>query len=266
MRPFFLEGQEIFNTPGLLNLAHTRTIVDPRIGGKLAGKIGRTTLGLLVADDEAPGNRDDQGDSAFGRTAQFFIGRARYDLYSESHIGAIVTDREFIYRYNRVAGIDGRLRVGQSHGVEFNAITSANRDEAGLDTSGPAFDVRLARDSRRLDYGIRYHRIDPEFDTAAGFIRRVDIQQTDATLSYRWWPEAAIISWGPNVDYSRNHDHAGILQDEEYRVGLTSRFARNSSARASIQRQLERFHGVNFDSTRPASRSMAPSMLTGGIA
>ena len=111
-RPFFLEGQEIFNTPGSLNLLHTRTIVDPRIGGKLTGKVGRTTLGVLVAYDETPGKRGDPDGDAFGRTAQLFIGRTRYDLYSESHIGAIVTDREFI---DSLAGVDGRLQVGRSH-------------------------------------------------------------------------------------------------------------------------------------------------------
>ena len=34
LRPFFLEGQEIFNMPGPVNFVHTRTIVDPRYGGK----------------------------------------------------------------------------------------------------------------------------------------------------------------------------------------------------------------------------------------
>ena len=103
LRPFFLEGQEVFSTRGSANLVHTRTIVDPRYGGKLTGKVGKTTLGVLVADDQAPGKRDDPADPAFGQTAQFFVGRVRYDMYTESYIGAIVTDREFMDAYNRVA-------------------------------------------------------------------------------------------------------------------------------------------------------------------
>ena len=55
LRPFFLEGQEVFTLPGQINLLHTRTIVDPRYGAKLTGKVGNTTLGILVANDEAPG-------------------------------------------------------------------------------------------------------------------------------------------------------------------------------------------------------------------
>ena len=55
LRPFFLEGQEIFRIAGPVTFIHTRTIVDPRYGAKLSGKIGKTTIGLLVANDEAPG-------------------------------------------------------------------------------------------------------------------------------------------------------------------------------------------------------------------
>ena len=73
-RPFFLEGQETFAAATPTNLVHTRTIVDPRFGAKLTGKIGRTTLGVFMADDEAPGRLDDRADPAFGTTAQSFIG------------------------------------------------------------------------------------------------------------------------------------------------------------------------------------------------
>ena len=91
-RPFFLEGQEIFLTSTPLNLLHTRTIVDPRFGGKLTGKVGDTTLGVVVADDQAAGRLDDLDDPRFGTTAQTVVGRARYDLYPESYFGAIMTD------------------------------------------------------------------------------------------------------------------------------------------------------------------------------
>ena len=56
LRPFFLEGAEIFQFRGPVNLVHTRTIVDPEYGGKLTGKVGKTTVGVLYANDEAAGN------------------------------------------------------------------------------------------------------------------------------------------------------------------------------------------------------------------
>src|SRR5882762_3073984 len=71
LRPFFLEGQEIFSLQGPVNLVHTRTIVDPRYGAKLTGKVRKMTMGIVVANDEGPGKVDDRNDPAFDKSAQF---------------------------------------------------------------------------------------------------------------------------------------------------------------------------------------------------
>jgi hypothetical protein len=74
LRPFFLEGQEIFQLVGMPRAVETRRIVDPRYGAKLSGKIGnRSSIGLLVADDEAPGKTEDVFDPAHGKRAQSVI-------------------------------------------------------------------------------------------------------------------------------------------------------------------------------------------------
>ena len=255
LRPFFLEGQETFDTPSSVNLVHTRTIVDPQFGGKLTGKIGKTTLGVLVANDKAPGKRDDPVDPGLGKTGQVFIGRARYDLYAESYIGGIFTDREFLDAYSRVAGVDGRFRIGPSHSMQFVAVTSANRDEAGSETSGPMTDVSVRRDGRNFDYGIQYNSIDPEFDTATGFVRRVDVRRLDADVAYSWWPERWVINWGPGFFYQRNVDHAGILQDEHFRMTVGGSFANNIFVRIDGRRELERFRSIDFRKTRFSFRN-----------
>ena len=255
LRPFFLEGQEIFRTPGRTNLVHTKTIVDPQIGGKLTGKTGKTTLGVLVANDAAPGKFDDPSEYGFGETANFVIGRARYDLYSQSYIGAIMTDREFLDSYSRVAGVDGRFRLGQTHRAEFLAVTSSHRDLDGIAGSGPMFDAGFRRDGRHLSYSAGFNSIDPDFHTDAGFVRRVDMQQFDADIGYEWWPESWLISWGPEFRYRRNVDHAGVLQDEDFRADLRARFARNIFFRADGQREMERFEGIDFHKTRFSMRN-----------
>ena len=246
LRPFFLEGQEIFDTPGQINLVHSRTIVDPRVGGKLTGKAGNTTLGVLVADDEAPGRRDDLTDPGYGKTAQFFLGRARYDLYSESYIGGIFTDREFLDSYSRVGGIDGRFRLGATHNLRFVAVASANRDEEGQAKTGPMFGVGVGRDSRHWNYRVNYDSVDPDFYTLVGFVRRVDTRRTDANISYRWWPEGTIINWGPSFSYNRILDHDGVLQDEDYRANINLRMTNNVFVRANTRREMERFNEIDF--------------------
>ena len=250
LRPFFLEGQEIFNLPGPVNFVHTRTIVDPRYGAKVTGKVGKTTLGVLVANDEAPGNLDDVGDPAFGKSANVLIARARYDLYSESHIGAIVTDREFLNSYSRLGGIDGQFRLSDTTSIGFRAITTQNRDLDLLDTSGDMFDVGLRSQGRNLNYFVAGYTIDPEFNTDVGFVRRRDIKAIISQLGYRWWPESWLINWGPEVSYGRNYNFEDILEDEERRVGVNFSFARNIRFGVSANQDMERFGGINFDKRR----------------
>ena len=247
-RPFFLEGQEIFAAATPTTLVHTRTMVDPRYGGKLTGKVGRTTVGVFMADDEAPG-RVDKSDPAFGRTSQSFIGRVRYDLYGDSYVGAIATDREFVDDYNRVGGVDGRLRLGQTHAVNFLAVQSDHRDSIAGDLRGPVMEADFSRQARNLSYAVSHSRIDPDFRTAVGFVPRVDIQRTDANVQYRWWPEGTIINWGPRFTYLRNHNHDGVLEDEQFRGEVDLELVRNVRFGAGITRDLERFEGIDFRKT-----------------
>ena len=246
LRPFFLEGQEIFTIPGPVTFVHTRTIVDPRFGAKLTGKVGRNTLGILVADDEAPGKRDDPTDPAFGQTAQFFVGRYRYDLYGESHIGALVTDREFMDGYNRIAGLDGQFRLGRTNRVNVYAFQSRTRDEVRVERSGPAYGWILRHSGRNLSYSFGSGSTDPDFRALAGFVRRVDEHQIITRASYRWWPENWLTNWGPRTNYSRNYDFDSTLQDEAAGAGLDFTFARSVTAGIGADRAMERFGGIDF--------------------
>ncbi|MDH5715303.1 MAG: carbohydrate binding family 9 domain-containing protein, partial [Candidatus Aminicenantes bacterium] len=52
-RPFFLEGMEIFQFPEI-EMVYTRRIINPFLGAKLTGKVGRLTYGFLSAYDLNP--------------------------------------------------------------------------------------------------------------------------------------------------------------------------------------------------------------------
>jgi TolB-like protein len=262
LRPFFLEGQEIFNLPGPVNFVHTRTIVDPRYGGKVTGKVGKTTVGMLIANDEAPGKLDDISDPNFGQSANVLIGRVRYDMYSESHLGAIVTDREFGDTHSRLAGVDGNFRLNGSTSIGFRAITTQNRDvDSGIpsglnDTSGNMFDVGMTSQGRNLNYFVAGYTIAPDFNTDVGFVRRRDIRAVTSRVGYRWWPEGWLINWGPEANYGRNYNfakpaqnEASVLLDEERSAGVNFSFAKNIRVSARVNRDLERFGGINFNKT-----------------
>ena len=248
-RPFFLEGQEIFQTATPLTLVHTRTIVDPRFGGKLTGKVGQATLGFVVADDEAAGRLVDNAHPQYGATAQTVLGRARYDFYAESYLGAIMTAREFGADHNRVAGIDGRFRLGRTHRVSFLAAGSETRDEALGSLSGGVIEADFSKQGRNLSYNVAHSRIDPGFATNTGFLPRVDLQQTSGTAGYRWWPESTLMTWGPSVTYLRLYDHSGVLQDEQIQGMANFSFRNNMAVTGMVNRDLERYGAIDFRKT-----------------
>ena len=250
LRPFFLEGQEVFDTRGEINLLHTRTIIDPRYGGKVSGKVGRTSLGVLVANDEAPGKVEDTTDPAFEQRAQFFVGRVRYDVKPGSYIGGLLSDREFLDSSSRVGAVDGRFRLGQTDTVDFRLAQSWSRDEQGAERAGATYDIDLNHNGRNLDFSVGHASVAPDFRTATGFVRRTDTRPTQGQASYRWWPQAWVLNWGPDLNYGRNYDFDGVLQDENVGLGANVQFARNIRVNAGLERGMERYLGIPFWKSR----------------
>jgi hypothetical protein len=250
-RPFFLEGQEIFNIPAPVTLIHTRTIVDPAYGAKLTGKLGKTSIGLLSANDEAPGRVDDPLDPAFDRSASVFIGRVRYDIYPESFVGAVVTDREFLNGYSRLGGVDGQFKLGPTHRLNLKFLSTAQSEDDGTGRrAGTMIEAFLRKEGRNVTYQLSHFRIDPDFSTANGFIRRVDIQESRGSLGYRWWPEGWVINWGPRLNYFRIYDFNGVLTDEDINLNVNAQFARNINVNGSVSRGMERYEGIDFHQRR----------------
>ena len=252
LRPFFLEGAEIFQIQAPVTVVHTRTIVDPLYGAKLTGKAGKMTLGVLFANDEGASlGVDDVADPAFGQSAQTFVGRLRYDLYSESFVGAIVTDREFLDGYSRLVGMDSNFRVGRTHRFGFRALGTDRRDPVDAErTDGYTVDIGFRKRGRNLSYSLDGFVLSPDFQTDVGFVRRTDQRQAEGRIEYEWWPQTWVISWGPDVRYGRNYDFDGVLEDENFRAGVSADFAKNIRYNFDINQDLERYLGLDFEKRR----------------
>ena len=247
LRPFFLEGAEIFNVFGPVNFVHTRTIRDPDWGAKITGKVGRASIGFLAANDAAAGSVAGLAGPAADAAANVVIGRARYDLYSESHIGAMVTNRDFLGGYSRMALADGAFRLGQTQAIAFTAVQTDNRDLDGVDSRGTLFDVNYRLNGRNWSIFNGAYTLSPDFRTDVGFVQRTDQRRNVTTIGYRFWPESWVINWGPSVTYGRNWNFDDVLEDEQFRASLNTSFANNISASVSVNRDMERYLGVNFD-------------------
>ena len=246
LRPFFLEGAEIFNVFGPINFVHTRTIRDPDWGAKITGKVGRTSIGFLAANDAAAGSVAGLAGPDARAGANVMIGRARYDLYAESHLGAMVTNRDFLGSASRMVLADGAFRLGQTQSLGFSAVQTDNRDLDGVDSRGRLFDVNYRLTGRHWSIFNGTYMLSPDFRTDVGFVRRTDQRRNVTTLGYRFWPESWLINWGPSVSYGRNWNYDDVLEDESLRASLNATFANNISASVSVNRDMERYLGVNF--------------------
>ncbi len=247
LRPFFLEGAEIFNVFGPINFVHTRTIRDPDWGAKITGKVGRTSVGLLAANDAAAGLVAGLTGLGADSAANVLIGRARYDLYAESHIGAMVTNRDHLGSFSRMVLADGAFRLGRTQSVGFSAVQTDNRDLEGVDSRGTLFDVNYRLQGRHWNIFNGTYLLSPDFRTDVGFVQRTDQQRNVTTVGYRFWPETWILNWGPSVTYGRNWNFDNVLEDEQFQASLNTSFANNISGSISVNRDMERYAGVNFD-------------------
>jgi len=246
LRPFFLEGREIYETPGNPRV-ETRRIVDPRYAAKLTGKVGaRTSIGILVADDEAPGQVDSVADPAYGKTAKAVFGRLKYDLYRNSHVGLIVTNREFMDDHSRMVAGDVSLRIGQTRNFGFRYFR-ADHEQDGVVKTGWASTISIRQEGRNWRWQNFTETISPDFVNALSFTQRVDQIKSMPTISYRFWPESWILNWAPSFSVPNAFDFAGVLQDRAYTPGVSFSFAKNIGFSGNFSRQMERFRGVDYD-------------------
>ena len=238
-RPFFLENASYFETP--INLFFSRRIVDPQVGLRLTGKAAKFALGALYADDRAPGKAVPDDDPLFGEKSRDAVLRVSRDLWGQSNVGMMYTESRLTDSYNRVGGLDARLRLSPNWVTSAQGVASATRTTDGEELSGPAWDALIQRSGRQLDYTAEYNDRSPGFRTALGFLPgsrgpsrpgqprtrrlllRPDFRGLRQHLSYRFRPEGdVLIAWGPDVTVHPSWRHDGSALDLLYSVDLAA--------------------------------------------
>jgi hypothetical protein len=249
-RPFFLENEDYFRTP--IDLFFTRNIQDPSAGIRLTGKEGPYSVGLMATDDRGPGlavptfcpSTSPTCTAALSGDRSFFtIARVSRDIFKQSSIGAIFTDWECptTGEYNRVGGVDTRLKFSANWTLEAQAVTSSSNLQ-GLNASnlqstceynlfpfssgnvgngnhygGPSEKVDLRRNGLHFNYEGRYEDVSPGFVTVPGFVNRVDIRGFYNTIYYRFRPKKGwLLAWGPSLIQRYVFDHEGNRLDTYY--------------------------------------------------
>ena len=235
-RPFFLESQEQFSAPS--RLIYTRRITQPVAATKLTGKLNGFDIGLLSAID----NREASVDGS--RSPVFNVLRVQRDVGKQSRIGLVYTDKMEGDRYNRVAGIDGRLVRGivSVQGQYANSFTG----QPGITTSAPLFTLSTNVTGRRFGAQYSVNGIAPQFDAQSGFIARTGIANVNLVNRFTFLgkPGALFEAITPEIAWLNSFRYddfvrGGPVQDEKLHFRGNARFRGGWSAGAQLL--LERF-------------------------
>ncbi len=195
-RPFFLENADFFNT--FTNLVFTRRIIDPNAGLRFTGKKGKYGLGVMLIDDEAPGQNREADDPLSGETAKIGIVRVSRDISAQSTMGVLFTNREFGDNYNRVGGLDGRLKLNDNWIAQFQSAFSETKKEDQT-LNGASHQIMVNRSGRHLNIHNHFLRTGSGFATQLGFLggeQRPNSMNLHNRTGYTFRPEGkALVEW-----------------------------------------------------------------------
>jgi hypothetical protein len=252
-REFFLENQGLFAFGGAATggqsanasstpiLFYSRRIgldrgqiVPIRAGGRITGRVGRYSFGLLNI-------RTGQDGEAAPPSTNFVVGRLRRDILRRSSIGVLLTERS--------AGAIGggrNLAYGLDGGFSFFANLNINTYWARTRTDGLTGDdasYRAQLDYNGDRYGLQLERltIGEHFRPETGFVRRGDMRRTwgEARFSPRIPSVQSIrkLLWSGSVDHIESG--AGVLETREQQATFGIDFESGDTFRVDYTRTYE---------------------------
>ena len=214
-RPFFLEGNELFQTP--IELFYSRRVEDLRYGGKMAGKLGDYNLAMVTAQARSEERPEDEesGENRlpFGEY-NYSVFRVQRDLGQTSSIGLLGVSKQRGNLYDRASGIDARFTL-----PEDVALSVAYAKEWKSDVqSDDALLVELSRRANTFSFEARYGDIGEHFDVETGFIPRIDRRGFEVSSRYNKQYTGLIQRLRGEARYEWLENHAGQRMNERRRV------------------------------------------------
>ncbi|HEX6534978.1 MAG TPA: DUF5916 domain-containing protein [Gemmatimonadaceae bacterium] len=241
-RPFFLDNLDAFATPN--DLVYTRTIQEPVAAVKVTGRFRRLSVALLSAVDD----RDVSAEPALGRPAAAPVVnllRVQRDIGALSRVGVTYTDRVDGRSSNRVADVDGVFAFGQVYAARLQLAGSRTVDTAGAVTA-PLWSAGLDRNGARFGMHYELRAMDPDFQTATGFIARPGLATGRLDHRFTWFgaPGAFLesASFEPSVLANWKYDLFVRGRDAlEKKLHLVGRYQLRGGWTGSLALLLETF-------------------------
>ena len=189
-RPFFLENAGVFSagTPQAVDLFFSRRVgIDPVGnpvpiigGGRVTGRVGSTTVGLLqiFTDDASSGTSPGQS---------YSVVRAVREVSRRSRVGFIGIQRMQqgdADDYNRTLGADGRIGIGDDWTIDWWGAKTQTPQRTGDDLG---YSARAAYQTRDWNNALRYVQVGEDFNPEVGFLNR--------TGGYRFYDVSFMRFW-----------------------------------------------------------------------
>jgi hypothetical protein len=279
-RPFFNEGSNFFATP--LDLFFTRRVGErlpdgqpQRIlfGGKLTGKVGGWSLGLLESrtleqhfTDPADGLRKK------ATAANFFVLRMQRDVFKSSSLGFSTVNRDQL-------GASAAGSTQRAHGVDFHVVKGQhfrsstqfafNQNESNTlrGWSRAAFNSGFNFETNTWEIDGGYQYIGRGVDLSAiGFEPESDRHSADASITWKpFLNRGGVRQIFFEINQDISLDTAGLTQDSGSDADLRVQFQNFWSARVRYSYDLVRFHDFGAANCpppfacRPAFGRLAPT-------
>jgi len=245
-RPFFIEGNAMFNSPS--TLVYTRAINNPLSAFKMTGKIGSYDIGFISAyDRNSPFILpfEEKSVTLFtNRKSLSNILRIKKSLgKDDSYIGFIYTDREVskdnnkfldVDGYNRVFAVDGNYRFLQNYSFTFQFTKYITKEinypdyydtskfyngkyTSALDGesySGLGGSASFARSARHWNFSFDYGNASPVARRDDGYITTNNFGRFSTSQVYTFNPETKLINRiEPGFYAMVRHDYDGRMRE-----------------------------------------------------
>lgn len=181
-RPFFSEGDQYFELSTedshgwgpSMSLFYSRRIGNPKIAGKISGKTGGYSFGILGAL-----NDEEDGDAFFS------VVRVQKDIFKNSQIGIYYAGMGAEEDYNRNFAVDYNFNFSRIYYLRGSHALTFNKDMPSRDNG-----MHIIQLERDIDAGIQleanFQRIEENVDVRTGFVNQTDIQNFALSTGYAW--------------------------------------------------------------------------------
>ena len=218
-RPFFLEGNELFQMP--LDLFYSRRVEDLIGGGKVIGKFSKYNLAFMgaVAGPENPDKEIEAGELPLANY-NYSVFRLQRELGRTSSVGILGVNKQRGSTYDRAGGVDARVQLPAD--VNLNLEYAREWKAGGLEmiesTADDLIFVQLARRTNVFSVDAVYADIGEHFNPETGFVPRIDRRGLVISSRYNKQYKGALERLRGEVEYERLANHAGELTNHRVNV------------------------------------------------